>query len=133
MQQAIIDQMTYHPPCDPQKETQERSQNPIRQADGGQPTHKLLLVNSNRSNRNKQVLFWNKQVLFCKNPTHSLFNGTTEMWTLTTKLPRESITIFRWKIQISSTGGPIIAYTSHCCCSRNFEKKFLNTDCKQYY
>ena len=35
MQQAIIDQMPYHPPCDPQKETQERSQNPIRQADGG--------------------------------------------------------------------------------------------------
>ena len=35
MQQAIIHQMTYHPPCNPQKETQERSQNSITQADGG--------------------------------------------------------------------------------------------------
>jgi len=35
MQQAIIDQTTYHPPCNPQKQTRESLQNSITQADGG--------------------------------------------------------------------------------------------------
>jgi len=97
------------------KQTQERSQNSIIRADTG-PANPQTATAKQQSKQPEQ----RATVLWIANT----FSVQWDDLNVDNDHDRESIATLRWKIQISSTEEPIVAYTSQRSCSQNFKEKF---------